>query len=200
MATLDDQQKRWIIRRIARFLSKKQIAEDFKVVYELDLDSSQIATFDPTCAHGERLGEELKSYFWTERESYLADEEAIPESHRAHRIRRLADLLEHTLVSKNPFLIAQILEQIAKERGGIYEKKKPDGGAGDTLRELRALIGAPLDAGELGPIEAQKREEMRLKQQQEDRDAEARAMEELARAESNESPPGGEAVEVEAPQ
>ncbi len=132
MARLTDPQKRFIVRRIACFVALTQIRKEFQAEFGLALSEDQASKYDPTTAQGsDDLGDELKQYFEDVRKRYTTDEESVPIAHRAFRLRKLSELLDHKIVGMAPTLQMNILRQAAMEMGGMFERPKQEtGGTG----------------------------------------------------------------------
>ena len=197
MTILDDAQKRFIVRRLACFASQVAVIAEFETEYKIKLTADHVSSYDATTKHGEgRMGQELQDLFTETRERYIQDEDAIPLAHRAFRVNWMTDmLLRNEKVQKSVSLQLKVLEQAAKEMGGMYVRHKVEaGGIGNALAELRAVLGVPLTAPEAGPIEAEERERKR----QEEREAQER---EDAAAEAEltnpENPENGAAADLE---
>lgn len=124
MATLNDEQKQFLICRLAEDVSPAEAGLALKEMFELDEvpKSSQIARYNPDNKVGEELSPELKALFYQHREQFRKDIDALPLANKAVRIRELTDLYRKNK-PKSPVVAKQILEQIAREKGGQYEQR-----------------------------------------------------------------------------
>ena len=180
MTILDDAQKRFIVRRLACFASQVAVIAEFEAEYKIKLTADHVSSYDATTKHGrERMGQDLQDYFHETRDEYIKNEDSIPLATRAFRIRWLTEmLLTNPKVQRSAALQMSVIEQAAKEMGGMYVRHKvEDKGSGlNALMELRSWLEVPLTAPEAGPIEAAQREQRR--QEERAREEEAAAEEE----------------------
>lgn len=124
MPALPDTIKTRITQGLACFDTPSQVAKDVKAEFGLDVTPQQCEVYDPTKRAGERLGKKFRAIFESTRKAFLADTSTIAVSHRAVRLRKLgraADLAEQR---GNLPLMAQLLEQAAKEAGDAFTNKQ----------------------------------------------------------------------------
>lgn len=124
MAALPDTVKTRITQGLACFDTPSQVAKDIQAEFGLSVTPQQCEAYDPTKRSGERLGKKFRAIFEQTRETFLNDTSRIGVAHRAVRLRKLdraADLAE---TRGNLPLMAQLLEQAAKEAGGSYTNTK----------------------------------------------------------------------------
>jgi hypothetical protein len=124
MAALSDTVKTRITQGLACFDTPSQVAKDVKAEFGLIVTPQQCEVYDPTKRAGERLGKKFRTIFEKTREAFLKDTSRIGIAHRAVRLRKLdraADLAESR---GNLPLMAQLLEQAAKEAGDAFTNKQ----------------------------------------------------------------------------
>lgn len=135
MARLTEQQKAVIVTALACWYGPSEVRDLLKSEYGLDLPLSQITPYDPTTINGQRLSAELKALFHETREKFKSDIQAIPIANQAFRLRELQKLYRNT--GKNIVLGASLLEQAAKEAGGMFTNR----------RELTGKDGGKVEIG-----------------------------------------------------
>jgi hypothetical protein len=129
MPTLDVKVKRFIVQALACFDTPTQVAAAVKEEFGLALIRQQIAAYDPQRAQGKNLSKDLRALFETTRKTFVDDVEAIPIARQAYRLRVLNRMTQQAEASGNRPLVAQLMEQAAKEVGGAYTNtRKLEGG------------------------------------------------------------------------
>jgi hypothetical protein len=134
MAALKDNVKLAIVQALACYDTPSQVAEFVKQEFGLTVPRQQVAMYDPTKAAGRNLSEKLRQVFEATREAFLTDVASVPIAQQAFRLRVLQRSLEKAEASKNIPLVAQLLEQAAKEIGGALTNR----------RELTGKDGRPI--------------------------------------------------------
>lgn len=163
MARLTEPQKRFIVRRIAHFVSLKQIRAEFKAEFGSELSEEQASAYNPETVRGQAdLSQDLKNLFQQERDRYVTEIESVPVHHHAYRMRQRQEQLQQLqeqLAAMNPKMTGTILDiqkrieycitQAAKESGGLFERPKQslDTGQQGALDQLREFLTAPLREG-----------------------------------------------------
>jgi hypothetical protein len=102
------------------------VRQDFGV----EVTRQQIATYDPTKAAGRNLSQKLRAVFAASRRAFLTDMRDIPISHLAVRLRILQRELDRAQERGHTAMVLKILEQAAKECGGIFTNRRELTGAG----------------------------------------------------------------------
>lgn len=123
MAALPENVKLRIVQALACFDTPSQVVKDVKAEFGLSVSPQQCEAYDPNKRAGERLGKKYRAIFEKTREAFLADTSRIGIAHRAVRLRKLdraADLAEDR---GNIPLLAQLLEQAAKEAGDAFTNR-----------------------------------------------------------------------------
>lgn len=133
---LKREHKEFAVRCFARFMQATEVAAAIKEQFGIEISVQAAAYYNPTTAAGAGLAKSLKDLYDAERESYRGAELNIPTANRVTRLeildRRIRHLLNQSRV--NDPLVAQLLEQQAREMGGMFTNR----------RELTGKDGGPL--------------------------------------------------------
>ena len=106
-----------------------EAAEEAAEFLGLKITRQQVARYNPDRATGAELSAELGALFAARRAQFLKDRDNIAIGQKNFRLRELDALYRRN--RKNSILAMKILEQAAKECGGIYEKKAESGAQGE---------------------------------------------------------------------
>lgn len=124
MAALDVKVRRFIVQQLACWDTPTQVAQAVKEQFGIEVSRQQVANYDPTKVAGRDLSKELRALFDETRAKFKADVEAIPIANQSYRLRVLARLARDAEQQGNKALVAQLMEQAAKETGGAYTNKR----------------------------------------------------------------------------
>lgn len=124
MAALDVKVKRFIVSSLACWDTPTQVAVAVKEEFGLEITRQQVGTYDPTKVAGRELSKELRALFDETRAKFKAQIDEIPIANQAYRLRALARLAQEAEKQGNRPLVAQLLEQAAKETGGAYTNRR----------------------------------------------------------------------------
>lgn len=140
MPALSQPVKRFIVGRLACYYTPQEVVEQVKLEFGLAMVRSHVSFYDPTTANGKALGKELTALFHEARANFDSSVQEIPIAKQSYRLQRLQDLtVKH---GKNPALVAQLLEQAAKEVGGMFTNR----------REITGKDGGPIEHLEADPL------------------------------------------------
>jgi hypothetical protein len=134
MPALNDEVKFAIVQALACYDTPTQAAQMVKEDFGITITRQQAQYYDPYKVHGHRLGKKLRDLFDVTRKHFLEESAKIPIAQQSFRLRVLERTLRRVEQQGNTALVAQILEQAAKEVGGAFTNK----------RELTGKGGAPL--------------------------------------------------------
>ncbi len=150
---LTDPQKRFIIDRLACFDSPKEVADAIKEEFGISISPQACEHYDPNKRAGHQLARHLAALFEDTRRRFLKYVDAhIPEANAAVRIHHLARAARAYKERGNYVAMANMLQIIAKERGGAFTNR----------RELTGRDRGPIKLLELDTMsEAQVDEELR---------------------------------------
>jgi hypothetical protein len=134
MAKLTEPMQLAIVKALACYDTPTEVVEQMKNDFGVTITRQQVAKYDPTKAAGEKVSPKLRAVFDAAQAAFLTDMQAIPISNLSYRLRRLQHAFERAQLQKNIPLVMQLLEQAAKECGGIFTNR----------RELTGKGGAPI--------------------------------------------------------
>lgn len=127
---LTDEQRLYVVQRLACFDSLSSVMEGVKSEFGVDISMQGIECYDPNKAAGRGLSKKWKTIFEETRAAFLADVSQIPIANRAVRLRTLQRMADTSERQKNMVLTASLLEQAAKEVGEAYTNKRQISGEG----------------------------------------------------------------------
>lgn len=143
MATLTEPVKLFVVQALACFDTPSQVAAAVKETFGVEITRMQASTYDfgkPTCRG---LSKKLVEVFESTRTAFLAEQASIPIAQQSYRLRVLQRMLVKAEQQGNMALVAQLLEQGAKESGGAFTNR----------RELTGARGGPIQQANLTPAE-----------------------------------------------
>ena len=123
MAELTSDQRLEIVRALACFTTPTEVSKAMKEQYGLDVPVQQVVKYDPTKAAFEGAAE-YRTLFEEMRKGYLEQVSAVPIANQGYRLQVLQKGLDASLASKNFVLAANLLEQAAKEVGGVLTNER----------------------------------------------------------------------------
>lgn len=140
MASLSSKHQEFIVTRLARYDKPTDVQEALKEQYGVEATRDQIVYYNPETKNGRKgLAEKWKDLFYETRKQYSEDTSSIASAQKAHRIRMLEEAARQYQEDGAYVLMADMLEQIAKEVGGKYTNRKllehsgKDGGPIQTM-------------------------------------------------------------------
>ncbi|MBV7482513.1 DUF2280 domain-containing protein [Bordetella sp. BOR01] len=152
MARLNDAQKRYIVQALACYDTPAQVAEAVKEEFGLDVHRAQVAQYDPTKVSGQDLAKKWRDLFDDTRKRFRAEVAEIPIADQAYRMRQLHRMVQEAMRRKNIVLAAALLEQAAKESGGMFTNKRelsgPGGGPIPTMPTTIELVAPSVQQSE----------------------------------------------------
>lgn len=145
MAKLNDDVKKYIVQSLGCFDTPQQVADAVLVEYNIKVNRWQVQQYDPTKVAGRVLSKKYVELFYATREAFLEDISQIPIAHQSFRLRGLNKSYEYFASRKNFIAANAVLEQAAKEVGGIYTNKIKETNNNDPLLEwARNLQGGSI--------------------------------------------------------
>lgn len=124
MARINKKVKLFIVRLMAEFETPTDAAKQVKDIFNVDVTPQQCEAYDPTKRTGQDLTQELRDLFFDYRRRANEELEAIPIANKRYRLQRLQNIIDHDQYKENPVLVPRLLEQAAKEVGGLYTNKQ----------------------------------------------------------------------------
>ncbi|MCU4333813.1 DUF2280 domain-containing protein [Acinetobacter pittii] len=130
MARLNKRVKLYIVRSLATYETPTETAKGVQEEFGIEVTKQQSEAYDPTKKTGQDLSEEFKNEFYRIRREMNENLESIPIANIAYRLRRLQRFIDLEQFKENPVIVPSLLEQAAKEVGGLYTNRKEITGAG----------------------------------------------------------------------
>ncbi|HFD2135802.1 TPA: DUF2280 domain-containing protein [Acinetobacter baumannii] len=130
MARLNKRVKLYIVRSLATYETPSETARGVQEEFGINVTKQQCEAYDPTKKTGQDLSEEFKTEFYRVRKEMNDNLSAIPIANIAYRLKRLQRFIDHEQFKENPVIVPSLLEQAAKEVGGLYTNRKEITGAG----------------------------------------------------------------------
>ncbi|HVO03840.1 MAG TPA: DUF2280 domain-containing protein [Candidatus Cybelea sp.] len=122
MPTLTDEIKAFIVTGLAQYDTPAEVAAAVKANFGVEVSRQQVHSYDP--AGSQPPTQRWRDLYAATRRAFLQDAAEIAIAQKAFRLRIL-DRMLHRVLGQNARLTAALLEQAAKECGGIYERRAP---------------------------------------------------------------------------
>jgi hypothetical protein len=155
VAALDQEQKTFVVQQLAMFRTPSQVCELVKEQFEVEISRQLVHSYHPE--RRKDLAERWRILFAETRRQFLETVSAIPIANQAYRVQQLQDSLDRQLRQPrtNEAMVQNILEQAAKEVGGMFTNQRQITGANgkplfDTVELARSLfkeLVAPVEDG-----------------------------------------------------
>lgn len=123
MTRLDDSVKLFITQSLACFDSPSMVVEAVKEEFGITLERSHVQAYDPNRAQGKALSKKWRDIFNEARQAVVNESLEIPIASKVYRLRSLQRMHDFYLQRKNLVQAQSVLEQAAKEVGGMYNSK-----------------------------------------------------------------------------
>ncbi|MDC4389415.1 DUF2280 domain-containing protein [Acinetobacter baumannii] len=130
MARLNKRVKLYIVRSLATYETPSETARGAQEEFGIEVTKQQCEAYDPTKKTGQDLSEEFKAEFYRVRKEMNDNLSAIPIANIAYRLKRLQRFIDLEQFKENPVIVPSLMEQAAKEVGGLYTNRKEITGAG----------------------------------------------------------------------
>ena len=117
------EQKLEVVTMLACFRDLKTVQDHFRDEHQLELSMRQIGSYDPTRTYYE-AGENFRALFDAKRAAYLQEVASIPIANQGFRLNLLNEQAMKAFKENKPALGAQLLEQAAKEVGGVLTNQR----------------------------------------------------------------------------
>ncbi|KVF49525.1 DUF2280 domain-containing protein [Burkholderia cenocepacia] len=124
MAKLQEPIKLYIVQSLACFDTISRVAKAVREEFGVEVSPQQCERYDPTKQAGSSLSKKYREIFERTREEFLKDTSRIGVAHRAVRLRVLDRAVAEAERRNNLPLMAQLLEQAAKESGDAYTNRR----------------------------------------------------------------------------
>lgn len=126
---LSDQVKAFIVTRLAMFHTPMEVVRMVKEEFGLELPRQQVHSYDPNRVNYQSAKKWADLYYET-RQRYTTDVFDVALAHKAVRLRELERLYRKAFEMGNLMMASNLLEQAAKEVGGIFSNRREIGGIG----------------------------------------------------------------------
>ncbi|ENW05731.1 DUF2280 domain-containing protein [Acinetobacter beijerinckii] len=126
MAALKEPVKIFIVQALACRDTPQEVAELVKQEFGIITDRMQCASYDPTKAAGRNLSKKFRDLFEETRKKFDEGLIDIPIANKHYRMKQYDKLLNKT---KNTVMALKIMEQAAKDSGGLFTNRKEITGA-----------------------------------------------------------------------
>ncbi|KCW04893.1 hypothetical protein J965_2471 [Acinetobacter baumannii 44839_9] len=146
MARLNKRGKLYIVRSLATYETPSETARGVQEEFGITVTKQQCEAYDPTKKTGQDLSEEFKTEFYRVRKEMNDNLSAIPIANIAYRLKRLQRFIDHEQFKENPVIVPSLLEQAAKEVGGLYTNRKEiTGKDGGPVQTVNSEIPVPME-------------------------------------------------------
>lgn len=131
MATLKEPVKIFIVQSLACRDTPQEVADLVKQEFDLIIDRSQIALYDPTKRRGKNLSEKYVQLFEETREKFDAGLIDIPIANKYYRLKEIQKMYDDS--GRNKRIKQNLLKQALQETDGRTTKVEHLGKGGTDL-------------------------------------------------------------------
>lgn len=124
MAALKNDVKAFIVQALACFDTPTQVSQAVKQEFGVEITRQRVEQHDPTKRAGVNLAAKWVALFHDTRKRFREEAADIPIANLEFRLRALGRMAERAEGMNNIALAAQLMEQAAKETGGIFTNKQ----------------------------------------------------------------------------
>ena len=122
MPPVTDEIKTFIVRGLASFDTPSEVVEAVKATFGVEISRQQVYTYDPRCA--QPPAQRWQDLHAATRAAYLSELAEIGIAQKAFRLRALDRMVRYALKHHAPGRAQALLEQAAKECGGVFEQNR----------------------------------------------------------------------------
>jgi hypothetical protein len=162
MARLTDEQKLFIVTRLAMFDGLSEVSQAFKEEYDILLPVQNIAAYDPTRYAAKDLSKRWRDIFEETRKEFKEGKILPRLAQKEARVRELEKNYGKAMMMRNYVLANQTLEQIAKEMGESYTNRVRAEHSGPNGAPMQVAMTAVINLTGM-PAELQKAAEIEKK-------------------------------------
>ena len=152
MAKLQEPIKLYIVQSLACFDTISRVAKAVREEFGVEVSPQQCERYDPTKQAGSSLSKKYREIFERTREEFLKDTSRIGVAHRAVRLRKLDHAIGIAEQRGNIPLMAQLLEQAAKEAGDAFTNRhrlEHTGKEGGPITAISTVTNDPQEAAKI---------------------------------------------------
>jgi hypothetical protein len=139
MAALTDAVKEYIVQQLAMYAQPQHVADLVEQEFGVTIDRQQVFKYKPGKSN---LSKKLKDLFDKTRADFLDQLVKIPIANKTYRLKMLQTALEKVMANPrlNTVELRYLLEQAAKEEGGLFTNQRRIAGAnGEPLFDSKAF-------------------------------------------------------------
>lgn len=136
---LKPEQKRFAVQCFACFMTPQQVADAVKEEFQIKVERSHIVYYDG--GRNEKLKKDLRELFEKTRKEFCEEKDKHAIAFLGYRTGRLQRMSEKAEQKGNIPLAAQLLEQAARDLGGMFTNKR-EVKVDDPRALLAQLVGA----------------------------------------------------------
>lgn len=122
MPRLNETMKAFVVERLACMATPTDVVEEVKEIFGLELSRQQVHYYDPT-APAAKTPKKWRELYEVTQEAWLTTRSRAGVAYQNRRLEELDRLYERVKRSGNYPLALQILEQAAKEMGGVFTNR-----------------------------------------------------------------------------
>jgi hypothetical protein len=122
MPTLTDEMKTFIVKGLACFDTPSEVADAVSAAFGVQVTRQHVHQYDPSCA--QPPAERWRALHAATRKAFLADRAEIGIAQRNFRLRMLDKMAHYALQHHLRGEVAALLEQAARECGGMYDRQR----------------------------------------------------------------------------
>ncbi|MEN7527012.1 DUF2280 domain-containing protein [Cupriavidus sp. DL-D2] len=146
MATLNEDVKAFIVQALACYDTPSQVVDAVKEEFGIEVSRMQVQGYDPTKAQGKALSKKWRDIFAATRESFVKATAEIPIATQSFRLRALERMYQKAVARGNVALAAQLIEQAAKETGGMFMNRHRGDAPDETPPAPKRFVYNVVDA------------------------------------------------------
>jgi hypothetical protein len=121
---LKNKYKAFIIKQLACFEQPREVIAQLKKNFGVEISQSQIAYYNPKNKQaGRELSQKWRFLFQATRDQFIEGAIQIPIANKYYRLRELQKNYEKATHREDYMEARKVLEQAAKETGGIYQTR-----------------------------------------------------------------------------
>ena len=114
----------YVVQALACFDTPSEVAKALKAEFGVTITPQSIECYDPTKRAGRNTAKKWRALFDQTRKDFLENTAQIGVAHRAVRMRKLQKQVDLNEQRGNSAMVAQLLEQAAKEMGDHYTDRR----------------------------------------------------------------------------
>ena len=130
---LSQEQKVFVVELLASYRMPSEVVREVKERFGIDISPQAVEAYDPTKRAGKRLSKELRALFESARAEYVARVSNVAVTQLVVRMEILQKGVLEFVRKGNYLGAAQLLEQVARDVGGMYTNRRELSGCGGAI-------------------------------------------------------------------